>query len=247
MDEAAPAPSAPLRYLAPAAALIAAAGFAISGAGSHTVWYVVRATGIVSYALVTLTVACGLLVTNRAAPPGDRRFDLFEAHRFLALLAICGGGLHALTLLLDSYIGFSPSQVLVPFTSDYRPLSVGLGVIALYVSIAVYGSFYVKRWVGQKAWRALHYSTFAVFTLATYHGILSGADTGAAWMLALYLAAILSVLGLLAVRVARASAAQEARPARPSRTQRPAPATKGSIDFDWRRPDIERLERPPVR
>lgn len=226
----------------PAVALLLAIGFALSGAGSTTVWYVVRATGVVAYVLVTLTVVAGLLVSNRVLPPGQKRVDAFEAHRFTALLAISVSAFHALALLLDAYIGFSPSQVLVPFTSEYRPVAVGLGILTLYLSMAVYSSFFLKRWIGQKTWRALHYATFAVFALATYHGILSGADTGQVWMLGLYLSGIVSVLGLVVYRVLKESESPAGAPSvRSGRRGLSTVVGRGSpgpgAEDSWRRPE----------
>ena len=104
-------------------------------------------------------------------------------------------------LLFDSYVGFSPTQILIPFTSSYRPVSVALGTMTLYLSAIIYGSFWLKRFIGQRGWRTLHYGSFLAFAGATYHGILSGADTSAPWMLAIYLVAIAVVIGFLAYRL----------------------------------------------
>jgi sulfoxide reductase heme-binding subunit YedZ len=230
----------------PALALVAALVFAVSGAGANTVWYVVRATGVVAYGLITLTVVGGLLVSNRSLPAGRPRVDVYEAHRFVSLLAISAAGFHAVTLLLDSYIGFSPSQILVPFTSSYRPVAVALGIMALYGAIAIYVSFYLKRWTGHAAWRAIHYGSFAIFALASYHGILSGADTSRPWMLALYLGAIAAVVSLLMYRIVKTSAveATKATPvARAGRDVSPAPSRAAggrgregaASDLAWKR------------
>jgi len=232
-DDLAAEPAGAFHIWLPAFALLAAVTFALSGAGQHTTWYVVRAAGIVSYVLVTLTVAGGLLISNRALPVGQPRVDVYEVHRFISLLAICGAGFHALTLLLDHYIGFSAEQILVPFTSAYRPVAVALGIMALYGAVAVYASVYAKRWLGYKGWRAVHYGSFAIFALATYHGILSGADTRQPWMLAIYIAAIVSVMGLTFYRIILATdePAPRARPApAPPASERPVP------DTAWRRP-----------
>jgi methionine sulfoxide reductase heme-binding subunit len=236
----------------PVLALLAAVAFAASGAGSNTVWYVVRATGIIAYLLVTLTVAGGLLVSNRSLPAGQPRVDVYEVHRFISLLAISAAGFHALTLLLESYIGFSPSQIVIPFTSSYRPVAVALGIMALYGAIAVYASFYLKRWIGQSGWRKLHYTSFAIFALASYHGILSGADTRQVWMLAIYLGAIAAVLGLTIFRVSKAAEAEASKDAAGARRRaavtRPANAKEAAAA---RRPDApfvsELVWRPPAR
>jgi sulfoxide reductase heme-binding subunit YedZ len=231
----------------PVLALLAAVAFALSGAGAHTVWYVVRATGVVAYALVTLTVLGGLLFSNRSLPPGQGRVDIYEAHRFVALLAISAALFHALTLLLDTYIGFTPTQIVVPFTSTYRPLAVALGIMALYISMAVYLSFYLKRWIGYASWRAIHYASFVVFALASYHGILSGADTSKPWMLAIYLVPIATVLCLILYRIVKAGEAADAQAtahlapslARDAKRTLPAPTFERETalpDIAWRRP-----------
>jgi hypothetical protein len=47
----------------------------------------------------------------------------------------------------------------------------------------------------------LHYSTFAAFVLVTVHGILSGADAHAAWLVLIFSAASAIVLGLTIYRI----------------------------------------------
>ena len=42
----------------------------------------------------------------------------------------------------------------------------------------VVGSFYVRRQIGQRAWRTLHYVTFLAFLGATAHGVMAGTDSG---------------------------------------------------------------------
>jgi predicted ferric reductase len=191
----------------PVAALFAVAITALSGAGQTLVWYFVRASGVVAYLLLTISVCTGLLVRTRVLPAGPARVDVYEAHNFAALLVLSLAGLHATALLLDAYIGFSPAQIAVPFTSSYRPLAVGFGVVALYLASAVYGSFWLRRVISQRGWRALHYGSFAVFILVTLHGVFSGADSGTAWMIAIYLGALGLVTVLLVRRLSSRSPA----------------------------------------
>jgi predicted ferric reductase len=186
----------------PLVALVAVAFVTLSGAGSTMVWEAIRASGVVAYAVLTASVCAGLMVRTRALPPGQARVDAFEVHNFTALLVLAFGGFHALALLLDNYIGFSPAQILVPLTSTYRPVAVALGILTLYAAGALYGSFWLRRLVGYRTWRVLHYGSFVAFTLATLHGILSGADSGMAWMIAVYAVAVATVLALLVYRLA---------------------------------------------
>jgi len=90
----------------------------------------------------------------------------------------------------------------LPFASaSYRPVWVGLGQIGLYLLALVTLSFYVRRWIGARTWRLLHFLSFAVFALALAHGLFSGTDSGAPWVVWMYLASGLSVVALTAYRV----------------------------------------------
>ena len=75
-----------LYYLVPVAALALDVVVLASGASSQTTGYVIRATGVIAYVLLTLSVAAGPLVTNGLSPGKRPRVDAFEVHNFAALL-----------------------------------------------------------------------------------------------------------------------------------------------------------------
>src|SRR2546422_736321 len=83
-------------------------------------------------------------------------------------------------------VGIALAGILIAFATSYLPVGVGLGQIGLYLLALVTASFYVRRWIGARAWRALHYLSFAVFMLALIHGVVSGADSGSLWAIAIY-------------------------------------------------------------
>jgi predicted ferric reductase len=156
------------------------------GAEPHGFWYLSRASAFVAYALLWLSMALGVAISNKMArvwPGGPTAFGL---HEYASLLGLVFAAFHALILLGDHYIGFTLQQALTPFASAYRPLEVGLGQIALYASVVVTFSFYVRRRIGQKAWRGLHFFSFAIYVLALLHGLLSGTDTGAPFIQGVY-------------------------------------------------------------
>jgi len=199
--EARPPASPPLVFWAPVVSLLLAAVVVLSGAGSETVWHLIRASGVVTYLLLSLTVVAGLLISSRSLPSGQPRTDFYEVHNFTSLLVLGFGSFHAAALLFDSFVGFSPREVLIPFTSDYRPLAVGFGGLTLYLSAVIYASFWARRAIGTRAWRVLHYGSFLAFGLATYHGLFAGSDTSADWMLMIYFGAMAFVGGLLMYRI----------------------------------------------
>jgi predicted ferric reductase len=176
----------------------------------NTTWYVARAGGMIAFALLTVSVVLGLLLSNKAKLRRWPRFALEDVHRFVGLLA---GGfivIHVGVLLFDGYLPFSLTNLVVPDTAPYRPLAVAAGVIGaeLLVALAV-ANRYRKR-LSYRFWRRTHYLNFAVWLLALVHGLTSGTDTGSAWAIALYLSAVSIVGGLTAARFA---APESRRPA----------------------------------
>ena len=72
-------------------------------------------------------------------------------------------------------------------------------------------SSYIRRWIGPRSWRLIHYLSYLAFALALGHGIFSGSDTGTGWATAIYAASGLSLLGLTAYRITRPARAASAR------------------------------------
>ncbi len=175
---------------------------AASGESPKAYWFLARSSAFVAFVLLWLSTAAGLLMTGKLAQATLGQWLAFELHQFASLLGLAFALFHALILLGDRYINYSLAQLLLPFGSaNYRPLEVGLGQLAFYMSAVIAFSFYVRRWIGTRLWRVLHFLSFAAFALALAHGIFSGTDTSAPWAQALYWAAGGSVLFLTIYRV----------------------------------------------
>jgi predicted ferric reductase len=170
---------------------------------THTYWYLTRAAGIVAYLLLFASVALGLVMTTDLLPRRLERFRVFDLHRFVAVLALVVTVIHALIVLPDAYIGFTPKELFVPFASPYRATWMAFGAIALYLSLAVVASFYLRPRVPYAAWRALHYVTFVVFALALAHGAGAGTDTQSMWARDMYAVTGFVVFDLLVFRLVR--------------------------------------------
>lgn len=177
-------------------------------------WYLSRASALVAYGMVWVSVALGLMVTNRLAriwPGGPAAADI---HEFASLLGLAVGLFHALVLLGDKYTNYSLAQVLVPFGGNpYRTIWVGIGQLAIYASALVAFSVYVRHWIGYRTWRAVHYLSFLAFAGTLVHAIFSGTDTASAPVQAYYWVTGGSVLFLFIYRLL-ASGSTRARQAR---------------------------------
>ncbi len=168
---------------------------------ANTVWYLARAAGITSYLLLWVSLTLGIGITSRLFEPEIRRLSVFDLHAFISVFGVLFVGLHVSVLLLDQYVGFSLGELLVPFHSPYQPLWVGFGQVAFYLLLLTTFSFYVRKLIGQRWWRGLHYGTFALYAFALAHGILAGTDSGRLWMLMIYCTTGFMTLMMVATRL----------------------------------------------
>jgi sulfoxide reductase heme-binding subunit YedZ len=170
---------------------------------SPAIWYAARASGVAAYVVLSLVVSLGLTLGGKAQSRRWPRFSVEGIHRFGGLLVGSLIGIHVLTIAADSFLPFSLTQLLVPFTSTYRPLWTGLGIAAAELLLALAITNHYRRRLPYRFWRKAHYINFAVWTLASVHGLMSGTDRGAAWLAILYGAAVATVVMLLAWRFGR--------------------------------------------
>ncbi len=162
--------------------------------GDPTFWILARASGLVAYALLTTSVLAGLVLKARPFGTALKPATVTDLHRFLALLGLGAVSLHGLALLLDRAVPLAVADLFVPGIAPYRPLWTGLGVLAAELTVVVYASFGLRKRIGARNWRRLHWAAYAIFALATVHGLAAGSDSGATWALAVYGAATGAVL-----------------------------------------------------
>ena len=164
---------------------------------SPAIWYAARASGIAAYVVLSLVVSLGLALGGKAQSPRWPRFSVEEVHRFGGLLVGSLIGIHVLTIALDSFLPFSLTQLLVPFTATYRPIWTGLGIAAAELLLALAVTNHYRRRLPYRFWRTAHYLNFAIWTLASLHGLMSGTDRGAVWLAIIYGVSVASVVMLL--------------------------------------------------
>jgi len=169
-------------------------------------WFVIRGSGLVAYALLAASTIWGLLLSTKALGRAAKTKPLCWFHESLGLASVLATAAHMAALVADEFMHFGPMELLVPGASSFAPLGVAFGVAAFYGIVIVAGSFYVKQWIGQSAWRAIHYLSFGSFLAATAHGITAGTDTSGMLAVGLYLVPSVVVAVLLAIRIALAVA-----------------------------------------
>jgi methionine sulfoxide reductase heme-binding subunit len=186
----------------------------IASSTPEFVWYLMRGSGLVALVLFTLTVTLGVVGVTRLQSPRWPRLVTGQLHRNAALLATCFLALHVGTALVDSWVGLGWIGALVPLHSTYRPLWLGFGVLSFDLFLAILISSLLRRRVGARLWRIIHWGTWAMWPLALTHALGSGTDSTHGWGLAICVVCLSTVGSALLWRVRIAVRGPQAQPAR---------------------------------
>jgi predicted ferric reductase len=152
----------------------------VAGADPKAFWYLSRGSAFVAYSLLWLSMILGTGITNKLSVLWPGLPPTIELHQYTSILGLAFGLFHGLILMGDHFMAFSLAQVLIPFTtSGYRPLWVGIGQVGFYTMLIVTLSFYVRKKIGPKTWRALHFISFATYVSVLVHALLAGTDASA--------------------------------------------------------------------
>lgn len=138
-------------------------------------WLVARAAGLAAFGFLTLSMWLGLGMSTRLLGP-KRQKTLLAWHRTIVWTGLSLVGLHVTALLFDPTIHFGPASVLVPFAAPWHPGAVAAGVVAGWLALTLAVSFRLRKWIGQRGWRRLHYASFGAFALSLGHALAVGTD-----------------------------------------------------------------------
>jgi DMSO/TMAO reductase YedYZ heme-binding membrane subunit len=163
-------------------------------------WYTTRGAGAVSLILLSAVVVLGLLARLRVEARGWPRFLSAAVHRDLALMTLVFLLLHIVTAVVDPFTHLGIVAAVVPFGSYYRTVWLGLGTIAFELLLAIVATSLLRHRIGARTWRAIHWLAYACWPVAVLHGIGTGTDSTAVWMLAIDIACVAAVLTALAWR-----------------------------------------------
>lgn len=183
---------------------------ALAAAGPSPYWYLARGTGAVALVLLTASVVLGVLGSLRfSAGPRWPRFAIDTLHRDVSLLVLILLVAHIATSVLDGFTSIKLTDAVIPFASSYRPLWLGLGALSFDILLALVLTSLIRRRVGLRAWRAVHWLAYASWPVAVLHGLGTGSDTKVWWMLALTALCLAAVLIAVGARIAQAQPGHE--------------------------------------
>jgi predicted ferric reductase len=164
-------------------------------------WLVSRSSGIIAWALVSLSVCWGLFISTKAVAKASSPAWLLDFHRYLGGLCIVFTAVHMVGLAADNYVTFGWAELFVPMASGWKPGAVAFGIVGFYLLVAIEATSLAMRRLPRRLWRWIHRSSFPLYVVATYHGIRAGTDHENQWFRLAALASINVVLFLTLVLI----------------------------------------------
>ena len=181
------------------------------GHGVSALWYLTRASGLVSLILLTTTVVLGIVASMGWTGERWPRFLSQAVHRNLSLFCLALIGVHIASTVGDGYVPIGLIDAVIPFRSPYRPIWVGFGALAFDMLLAVAITSALRRRIGVAAWRGVHWFAYACWPVAVLHGLGSGSDPRLPGAMLVFVLCTASVVVALAWRLASGRARTPAR------------------------------------
>jgi len=160
---------------------------------------------VVLLVLLTLVMLLGLLVTRQGRLPGLPKFAVTGLHRNLSLLAVVFVLIHVLTAVYDGYVRIPLTSAVIPLTSSYERVWLGLGAVAFDLMLAVIATSLLRRHLSRKVWRGVHLLAYVSWPVAWVHSYFSSKDLQHGILFVLALACLLAVVAGVIWRLASAA------------------------------------------
>lgn len=164
-------------------------------------WYMTRSAGFTSYELLALSSILGVSTTSSMWDRLKMRPVFTQVHQYVSLMIVPFLVVHLWGLKLDQSVPFTVYQLFVPFAANYSPFGTGIGILSLYLLVILVSSSILRRYIGVKAWRKIHYVSFALYVLVTLHGLVAGTDANQGWAVLLYLVPTVILILVVARRI----------------------------------------------
>lgn len=161
--------------------MTAATGLVAATSGKD-LWYLSRGSGLVLLVVLTAVFVLGIVARANWAPRGTQRFVLQGLHRTLSLFAVALLSLHVVTAILDPYVSIGWLATVVPFLSPYKTVWIGLGTLAIDLGGAVLATSLLRRHLGFRSWKAVHWLAYLAWPAAFLHSLKAGGDLSLGWV-----------------------------------------------------------------
>ncbi len=149
-------------------------------------WYITRAAGMVAAVSLVFLMLSGIGFITGATFRFLEPLTAWATHKAIAYVFGASLAVHGIALLFDKFVPFNVAQILLPFLSSYRKVTiaghhvgslyVALGVIAFYFVLAIIISSIV--WIDKKphTWKLFHFLAYLTMIFVFFHALYLGTD-----------------------------------------------------------------------
>ena len=148
-------------------------------------WYITRAAGFVAAFSLVLLMLSGIGFITGKTFKFLEPLTAWATHKAVAYVFAISSVIHVVALLFDKYVPFTIIQILIPFRSNYREVSiaghhlgslyVALGILSLYCVLAIILTSIL--WIDKKphTWKAFHFLAYLTIIFVFFHALFLGA------------------------------------------------------------------------
>jgi sulfoxide reductase heme-binding subunit YedZ len=138
---------------------------------NELLWYLSRASGLVGFVLLSGTLILGMLNAGRAATRVMPSFVRARLHRTVSLVMVVAVTVHVVTAVAETYVDIGWRSLLVPLSSSYDRVWVGLGTFAFDLLVVLAATSWLRSRIPQRWWRLVHWTAYAMWPVAAVHAI----------------------------------------------------------------------------
>lgn len=149
-------------------------------------WYITRASGLVAAVALVVLILSGVGLITGYSFKFLEPLTAWATHKALAMVFAISVLVHGAALLFDRYIPFTIAQVLMPFASHYRNLTIsGHHFGSFYTALGIFAAYFILAmiissllWIDKKphTWKALHFLSYLVMIFVFFHALYLGTD-----------------------------------------------------------------------
>jgi sulfoxide reductase heme-binding subunit YedZ len=163
-------------------------------------WVLIRSTGVIAIALLTIGVVVGIVGPAIRRPKW--RLGALSIHTAASAAGVILLVGHIIFAIADSYVEISPLAVIIPGLSVWEPLWIGLGVVALDLLALIMVTSMLRSRM-PNTWRRFHLASYPALALAWGHSLTAGTDRASQPMLLFALTSAALVAIAMIFRISR--------------------------------------------
>lgn len=139
-------------------------------------WYLMRAAGLTAWVALTATLVLGAVVSGHMTDRRGARRWILDLHPYLGGVGLAALGLHIVAAVADSSVDIGWIAAVVPGASGWNPAAIALGVLGVWLLVAVEVTSLARRALSRRTWHGIHLLSYGAAWLMALHAAFAGTD-----------------------------------------------------------------------